>query len=126
MISLATALRLAPYVIIATLLTGLLWYRGNAIDAEATLKAKDLQLVEVRAANAAQQKALEAITAQRLADDAVLVDLAAKLTELQNKADETQASIAELERTNEEVKSYLSSPVPGDLRRLLNRPSPRN
>ncbi len=119
-------LRLAPYAIIAVLAIGLLWYRGNAIDAAANLKATEVQLAEVKSANEAQAKTIERITAQRVADDAVLVELSSKLAELRTKADETQASIAELERTNEQVKSYLANPVPSDLRGLLNRPNGRN
>lgn len=118
-------LRLAPYAIIAFLAIGLLWYRGSAIDAAADLKAKEVQLAEVKQANEVQAKAIERITAQRAADDATLVQLNAAISDLRTKADETQASIAELERTNEAVKSYLSSPVPGDLKRLLNRPDAR-
>lgn len=125
MFSIPMLLRLAPYIVIALLIGGLLWYRGEAIDAAATLKAKELQLVEVKAANEAQAKAIDRITAQRAADDAVLVQLTTTLTDLRTKADETQASITELERTNEEVKTYLSNPVPGDLKRLLNRPDAR-
>lgn len=125
MFSIGTALRIAPYVAIAALVAGLLWYRGNAIEAAADLKAKEVQLAEVKSANDAQAKTIERITAQRVADDAVLVELSSKLAELRTKADETQASIAELERTNEQVKSYLANPVPSDLRRLLNRPDVR-
>lgn len=123
MIPLATALRIAPYAAIGLLALGLLWYRGEAIDAAADLKAKEVQLVEVKQANEAQAKTIERITAQRAADDALLANLSTTLTDLQAKTEETQATIAELERTNAQIKSYLATPVPVELRGLLNRPT---
>lgn len=120
MINVATALRLAPYFAIALLLGAVLWFRGEAISEAAERKAVEVQLTEVRAANDAQKAAIERLTARRAADDALLAELNGSIATLRETAEATQLSIQGLERTNEQVRTYLASPVPSDLRRLLN------
>jgi len=115
-------LRFAPYAAIAALAIGLLWYRGNAIDARAE-QAKALAALNVAVeANRAQEEAIRRITEANARTDKLLASIAADVAAINDTTAETQASVTELERSNEDVRAYLSGVVPADLQRLLNRP----
>lgn len=122
MIPLPPWIRLAPYAVIAALAIGLLWYRGSAIDARAE-QAKALAALNVAIeANRAQEETIQRITEANERTDKLLAAIAADVAAINDTTAETQASVTELERSNEDVRAYLSGVVPADLQRLLNRP----
>lgn len=117
-----TYLRFAPYAVIAALLAGLLWYRGNAIDARAE-QAKALAALNIAVdANRVHEETIKRVTEANARTDRMLAEIAADVAAINDTTAETQASVIELERSNEDVRAYLSGVVPADLQRLLNRP----
>lgn len=115
-------LKIAPYFIIAALLIGLLWYRGEAIDAEASEAATAAELALAKQANDRQAAALEQLVKRKARDDQLLADIANKLAGINQDLATTSEKITGLEKTNETVRAYLAHNIPAELRGLLNRP----
>jgi LysB family phage lysis regulatory protein len=99
-----------------------LWQRGEAIDARADQAKAEAALGQAVEANKAHQAAIERLTALNERTDRILADISWKLAGIRDATAETQASVTELERTNEAVRDYLAGVVPADLQRVLNRP----
>lgn len=99
-----------------------LWYRGNAIDARAE-QAKALAALNIAVdANRVHEETIKRVTEANARTDRMLAEIAADVAAINDTTAETQASVIELERSNEDVRAYLSGVVPADLQRLLNRP----
>lgn len=98
------------------------WQRGEAISARAEQAKAQAALGEALEANKAHQAAIERLTAINERTDKILADISYKLAGIRDATAETQASVTELERTNEDVRKYLSGVIPDDLQRVLNRP----
>ena len=111
-------------VVIAFLALGgyAFWQRGDAIAAKAEREQAVAQLAVAVEANAVQKQTISRLTEQNARTDRILADISAKLAGISNATAETQASVTELERTNESVRAYLAGVVPADLQRVLNRP----
>lgn len=117
-----TWLRFAPYAAIGLLVIGLLWFRGDAISARAE-QAKALAALNVAVnANRAHEETIRRVTEANRRTDELLAAIAADVAAINDTTAETQASVTELERSNEDVRAYLSGVVPADLQRLLNKP----
>lgn len=99
-----------------------LWQRGEAISARAEQARAQAALGEAIEANRAHQAAIERLAAVNERTDRILADISWKLAGIRDATAETQASVTELERTNETVRDYLAGVVPADLQRVLNRP----
>lgn len=97
-----------------------LWFRGNAISAEAESRAARAQLTAAIEANRMMKDALDRATELRKQTDAILADIHVELRSIHEAADEENAAIDRLENDNEAVRNYLNTPIPDDLRRLLN------
>lgn len=113
-------LRLAGLAAFAVIVGIALYYRGNSLEASAAQLRAESARNQAVAAVAVANETIDRITRMRAADDKLLLDLAERITELTAVTAETQASVVELERTNEDVRAYLSGSIPDDLRRLLN------
>lgn len=122
---LSLALKLAPYAVIAVLIGVVLWYRAEVKDANAAELAAKTALETAVAANAQQAETITRLTALREQNDKLLLDFTTKLSEFTAATEETQASIRGLEQSNAEVKDYLATSVPADLRGVLNRANGR-
>lgn len=122
---LSLALKLAPYAVIVALIGVVLWYRAEVKDANAAELAAKTALETAVAANAQQAETITRLTALREQNDKLLLDFTAKLTEFSQQTAETQDAIRGLEQSNVEVKDYLSTVVPTDLRGVLNRSNGR-
>ena len=99
-----------------------LWQRGEAISARSEQEKAEAALGQAVEANKAHQAAIERLTAVNERTDRILADISWKLAGIRDATAETQASVTELERTNETVRDYLAGVVPADLQRVLNRP----
>lgn len=110
-------------LVLAGLLSLALWYRGQAISAQADAAAARVSLATAQAANEAQKAAIESLTAFRRMDDNLLVELQGKLSELATQTQQATVAVRDLERTNANVKSYLATRIPAELRGVLNRAS---
>lgn len=118
-------LKFWPYPVIAALLIGLLWFRGDAIKQDARADKVQVELTTAQAVNAANQAAFVRLDRQARANEAILLDVQGKVSALNNQAAATNAELAQLRRDNAEIRAYLDSPIPADVRRLLERPNAR-
>lgn len=120
----AAKLRLVVALVIALAFAGAcgvaLWYRGQALAAVAARDGALSSLATAKAANDAQTAALERLTAGRAMDDKLLVEFQSRLGELATQTQQATNAIRDLERSNEDVKKYLASRLPDELRRLLD------
>lgn len=107
--------------VIAALLVGLLWYRGQAISAAAERDTARAEVKTAAAVNAVQKATMDRLTAFREIDDKLMTGLQARLGEIATQAGEATTALRELERTSADAKAYLAVPVPADLGRVLNR-----
>lgn len=115
-------LRLAALAAFLAIVGMALWYRSEAISAEAARERIAGQLATVAEVNRQQQATIERITRMRQNDDRILSDLTNEIARLTDVAAQTQESVTELEKTNENVRAYLAGAIPDDLRRVLNNP----
>lgn len=114
--------RLAAVVIFLAVVAAALWYRGQAISAEAARQATEVRLQDAYRANERQRQTIERITEARQRDDAILLELSENIAKLNEATAQTSAALSELERTNEDVREYMGLAIPSDLRGVLNRP----
>lgn len=108
-------------LIIAALTGAALWYRGEAIEAAGARDKAQGELATALAVNATQKAAIDRLTAFRAMDDKLMVELQGQLSELATQTKRTTDAVRDLETTSADVKAYLSTPVPAELRGLLNR-----
>lgn len=100
-----------------------LYWRGNAIAAAAE---RDRAYADLRVAVEANRINLDAIAALRAeaeANDRLNAELAERLEAINASIVEGNKVLGELRETNADVRSYLDTPVPDDLRRLYDRGS---
>lgn len=114
-------LRLAPYAVIGLLLIGLLWYRGNAIDAEAEAARFQVERDTAIAANKSLDAALARERAQNAENDRLLGELFDEIAKINRGVADAAADIEGLKDANEDVRAYLSGAVPDALRLQLDR-----
>lgn len=107
-------------LIIAGLVTTAAIYRANAIDAEAKLEAKKVELAEAVRVNESNLRTINRMKEVKEKDDHLVADLQKELGDISDKADQLTRDIANLERANHDVQVYLGTGIPGDLARLLN------
>lgn len=100
---------------LAALVAGALWIRGIIRERDA-LKAS---LATALDANAAQAEAMRVLEAQRAADSAAAAKLAADLRGVTDRERATSRRLADLERTDADVRAYLDRAVPAGLRCVL-------
>ncbi len=105
---------------IAFLALGLtaLWYRGNAIAAEARADRLKVERDTALKANETLDKALASMAALRERENEIIADLTIELRDINDRFSAEVEAITDLEAANETVRDYLNSPIPDDLRRL--------
>lgn len=107
------------------LLAGLLWFRAEAASAAAERDQARSDVKTAVAVNASQQAVMDRLTEYRKVDDKLLTDLQGRLGEIASSAGAATSAIRELEKTSADVKTYLATPVPADLKRMLDGRSAR-
>lgn len=119
-----TTARLYALGALALLIVGMagviMYYRGNAIDAEARAARVTAERDTAIAVNAAKDKEIARLERQATINNQIMVDVHKELQELNAKAAETNQALTELETTNEGVKVFLDTALPDELKRLLN------
>ena len=98
-----------------------LWYRGEAIDAEADAARARADLSTAVAANNVQEETIGRLRADAARNDRILAKMADDIAGINSTTAETNQQIGELKDANEDVRAYLAGRVPADLDRLLNR-----
>lgn len=120
-------MQLRLYLALGTLIAFLglaavaLWYRGEAISAEAETRQAKADLATAVAANAAQQETIGRLRASAEANDRIVSQMTDQLAAINAAVADTNQQIGDLKDANEDVRAYLAGRVPDDLNRLLNR-----
>lgn len=120
-----------PYVIggvallFLSLLVGLLYYRGNAIEAVAAQKHLEAQLDTALTVNKHNDETIGRLRASNAITDRLTAENAAMLGTILQKVTDTNTDVAELGKTNEDVRNYLAGIIPDSLQRVLNKPRRR-
>jgi hypothetical protein len=99
----------------------MLWYRGNAIAAEAELDKKKAELALAVDANDTLKAALEREQKQNDINSRIVLGFSRELAKINETFTANTAERHELENTDEDVRDYLRAPVPDALRRLYDR-----
>lgn len=114
-------LRLAALAAFLSVAGLALWFRGEAIQAEA---ARDRALADLSvavAANKAQQETIGRLRADAEHNDRIIAEMADELAKIGEAVAGTNEAVGDLKDANEDVRAYLGTLVPADLDRLLNR-----
>jgi multidrug efflux pump subunit AcrA (membrane-fusion protein) len=98
-----------------------LWFRAEAASAARERDEARAALSVALAANASLEAALARARAQAEINDRVMLGLAAELARINASIADNTAALAALEDSNEDVRTYLGSLVPGALELQLNR-----
>lgn len=112
---------MAGAFVMACLVAGLLWYRGEAISAQADAQQARANLAVAEDANKAQEATIGRLRATEEANAKQVAELLDQLDQINKAMAETNDAIKALEKVNADVAAYLGAAVPDDLRKLLNR-----
>lgn len=107
-------------IVILGLGAGLLWYRGEAIDAEAERDKARAELAIAAKVNADNLVVIQRMQEQQRINDRILLGYAEELAKINAGLQEQNDAIDELAETNEDVRAYLDTVVPDALRMQLN------
>lgn len=107
--------------IVAGLVAAMLFYRGQAISAEADAARARADLVLAETANRQALDVIASMEAQARIDSRLTADLVEEMRRITEGLAEQAGKLEELERSNEDVRAYLDSVVPADLRKLRGR-----
>lgn len=97
-----------------------LFVSGKIKHLELELTLSQTKLATIERANASNVAIIRDLEEQRKRDLQALSLLIEKVDTIRSSVLATNAAIRDMERTNEEVRDFLSLPLPDDLRRLLN------
>ena len=116
-------LAIAGLILVALLSMGILalWYRSEAIGAEAE---RDRARADLTLAADANRKAVATIAdmqAQARRDNQVTAAMVDELKRINEALAVQSAALTDLEKSNADVRAYLDTAVPDDLRRLYAR-----
>jgi hypothetical protein len=110
----------AAGVVIAIAGGAFLLERGNAIAARAERDAARQQVATLEEANRTNLKTITELQADLVANEALIGLYADQVDALRQQAVDAAAAIRKLAAENATVSDYLSTPIPADLRGLLN------
>jgi LysB family phage lysis regulatory protein len=102
------------------LAAGLLWYRGEAIDARAERDAARAELATAVAVNEENVKTIERMVEQQRRNDLIILGLADELAKINAGLQEQNDAIDDLAEADESVRAYLATAIPDALRLQLN------
>lgn len=114
-------LRYAPYAIGALLLIGLLFYRGQAIKAEAERDLLQDRLTVALIQNREKDKTIALLESWKEKTDGILTDLTSKIETLAAESQDIQDEITNLGKTDADAKTWLDTAVPDPVRRVLRK-----
>jgi hypothetical protein len=85
-----------------------------------TVEQRGAVIEDLKHNNSQQDKAINELTELRKTDKAVVNGLLSDYRRISATTTDTKAKIRELEKRNAEVRSYLNTPLPDSVRRVLN------
>ncbi len=114
---------LAGLMLLAFLTLGsiALWYRGQAISAHAQTAKAEAALSDAVQANDAAAHTISALQEQSRLDSRLTASLVEEMRKISDGLAEQSQQIDELEKSNADVRAYLDTVVPADLRKLRQR-----
>ncbi|MBK1868271.1 hypothetical protein JHL16_18100 [Aestuariivirga sp. YIM B02566] len=114
-------LRYLPYAIGAILLIVLLYYRGEAIKAEAERDLLQDKLTIALIQNREKDKTIDLLKSWKEKSDGIQTDLISKIEKLAAESQDIQDEITNLGKTDADAKTWLDTPVPDAVRRVLGK-----
>lgn len=97
-----------------------MFYRGQAISANAAAARAKADLATVTAVNKVNEETIGRMKAQSEANDRLTAELAQKLADSNAALLDTTAARTELKDSDEQVRDYLNTIVPDALRRMYD------
>jgi len=113
-------LALGIVVVFLALGAAALWYRGEAISADAARDKAQAALATAVEANKQAAATIDAMTEQSRMDGRLAADLAAKNRQLADDLSDKDAQLDGMEKQNADLRSFLDQSVPSDLGRLYH------
>lgn len=98
---------------------GLLYYRAEAATQRGIAQSTLTQLDTAKAVNDVQAAAITRLVKLREADDELLQEVRDRLGKINTATQATTEAVANLERSNADVKAFLGMRLPSDLRCVL-------
>jgi LysB family phage lysis regulatory protein len=120
-----TVLFLAVSVVVVTLIMAITYLAKDNELARNALKTEQERVANYRAANVAQQQTIDTLSTKNERDSQLSKRIAERLDVLSRQQDDARNALEELARTNAQIRSYLDTTVPDDIRRLLGDPTAR-
>lgn len=120
-----TVLFLAVSVVVVALVMAITYLAKDNELARSALKTEQERVANYRAANVAQQQTIDTLSTKNERDSQLSKRIAERLDVLSRQQDDARNALEELARTNAQIRSYLDTTVPDDIRRLLGDPTAR-
>lgn len=105
----------------AAITIAMLWYRGQAISAEADAARARADLVLAHEANKHALAAIASMQEQARRDSRLTAELVEEMRRINEGLAEQADKLTELEKSNADVRAYLDTVVHPDLRKLRGR-----
>lgn len=101
---------------------GLIFVQRAKLDAAEAERANlQTQIDGALATNKLQAESIDRLSRQRAIDERFVSLMNEQLNAIRTETETAATKLTELERTNPDVKGFLDTPVPVELRRLLGR-----
>ncbi|HTM79775.1 hypothetical protein [Asticcacaulis sp.] len=117
-----TYLKLAPYAVIALLLIGVVYFRGEMMHSDDARDAARSEADSLRTVNEQNAKAIERQAAAASANASIMADLQTDLAAIRDRGVTTRTIIQKAAVNDPQVKSWAETPVPPAVRDALRRP----
>lgn len=98
-----------------------LWYRSDANSQRSMAMQAKADLATAVGANKAQQEAIAELQHQIEVNDRIVAGLASRLASIRTELLADREEVADLKDRDNDVRTYLDTPVPGPLRRVLDK-----
>lgn len=98
-----------------------MFYRGQAISAAADAAQARVDLAAAKDANDTAAKTIAALQEQSRLDSRLTASLVEEMRKISDGLAEQSGKLDELEKSNADVRAYLDTVVPADLRKLRQR-----
>lgn len=120
--ALALLKRYWHWLAIAGLVMALLYMRGDLASMKADKDKAEAKAATLQAVNDTNAKVIEGFAAQRLANDAIIQQLAGARTANATRETTVRTIIEKEARNDPVVRDWLNQPVPSGVRRAINTP----
>ncbi|RWQ35864.1 MAG: hypothetical protein EOS20_17490 [Mesorhizobium sp.] len=114
-------LRIAALAVFLAVVALALWYRGNAIKAEAETRQAKADLATAIGVNDANDETIGRMKATAEAKDKLLAEIAGQIATINGAIAENTAAVEGLKDANEDVRAYLAGAIPPNLGLQLNK-----